>query len=77
MSGQQIYAEFGQVVVVGVGFLTAVDEAWQLRVKAYSGSDEKQLLEEVAGLLRTREIGSFAHIMERSLIFRICAEECS
>ncbi|WP_226390835.1 3'-5' exonuclease [Penaeicola halotolerans] len=56
-----IYAEFGQVVVVGVGFLTAVDEAWQLRVKAYSGSDEKQLLEEVAGLLRTRDWKLCAH----------------
>lgn len=46
-----IYAEFGKVVTVAVGFLTPGAGGLSLRVKAYWGHDEKELLTGVAKLL--------------------------
>jgi len=50
-----IYAEFGKVITIGLGFIT-VDEKDELtlRVKALYGHDEKELLREFKGLLETR-----------------------
>ena len=48
-----IFAEFGQVVTVAVGFLQPAEEGHVLRVKAFAGPDEKQLLQEVRRLLET------------------------
>ncbi|MEQ9168954.1 MAG: 3'-5' exonuclease, partial [Fulvivirga sp.] len=39
-----IYAEFGKVVVIGLGYFHAEGEEVQLRTKALSGDDEKELL---------------------------------
>lgn len=46
-----IYAEFGKIVTVAVGFLTPQEEEYQLRVKAYFGHNEAELLTQVANLL--------------------------
>ena len=41
-----IYAEFGKIIVISVGFFhTLEDETTELRVKCISGDDEKDLLE--------------------------------
>lgn len=46
-----IYAEFGQIVCISVGFLSQNDEGMGIRVKSYANRDEKILLEEFAQLL--------------------------
>ncbi|MEQ8244112.1 3'-5' exonuclease [Fulvivirga sp.] len=46
-----IYAEFGKVVVIGLGYFHAEGEEVQLRTKALSGDDEKELLLEFKQLL--------------------------
>lgn len=49
-----IYAEFGKIVCIGLGIFHESENGLQLRVKAISGHDEKQLLTEFADLLNTR-----------------------
>jgi 3'-5' exonuclease len=49
-----IYAEFGKIVCIGLGIFNTVDAQVQLRVKAISGHDEKQLLLEFAELLNSK-----------------------
>ena len=44
-----LYAEFGKIVCISVGFLDA--EGKELAVKSFSGNDEKQILTEFAELL--------------------------
>jgi hypothetical protein len=39
-----IYAEFGKIVCISVGFVTKKDDKHQLRVTSYFGDDEKALL---------------------------------
>ncbi|WP_343034264.1 3'-5' exonuclease [Fulvivirga lutimaris] len=46
-----IYAEFGKVVVIGLGYFHIEGEEVQLRTKALSGDDEKELLLEFKHLL--------------------------
>lgn len=46
-----IYAEFGKVICIAVGFFNHTDDRMQLRVKAIYGDDEKSLLEEFKSLL--------------------------
>lgn len=46
-----IYAEFGKVVVIGLGYFHEEDGELQLRTKALSGDDEKELLLQFKGLL--------------------------
>lgn len=46
-----IYAEFGKIVCISVGFINQNVAQADLRVKSFSGKDEKQLLESFAGLL--------------------------
>ncbi|MEL6537208.1 MAG: 3'-5' exonuclease [Bacteroidota bacterium] len=46
-----IFAEFGKIVTVAVGFLTPDEEgSYQLRVKAYFGHDERAMLQQVVDL---------------------------
>lgn len=50
-----IYAEFGKVICIVAGALVKTpDGARTLRLKAFTGHDEKQLLQDFADLLRTR-----------------------
>jgi 3'-5' exonuclease len=50
-----IYAEFGKVVCIVVGAVVKTGDGRRaLRLKAFSGHDEKQLLTDFAELLRTR-----------------------
>jgi 3'-5' exonuclease len=46
-----IYAEFGKVVCITVGVLRKENEVYQLRIKTYSGIDEKSILSDFAELL--------------------------
>lgn len=48
-----IYAEFGKIIVIGLGIFHGHDEGLQLRVKAIANHDEKLLLQEFADLLNT------------------------
>lgn len=47
-----IYAEFGKIICISVGFLSYTDGSERFRMKSFSGDDEKILLEEFAALLR-------------------------
>jgi 3'-5' exonuclease len=46
-----IYAEFGKVVCISVGFFNRSGNFWQFRVKSFYGDDEKLLLGEFAQLI--------------------------
>lgn len=46
-----IYAEFGKIICIGVGFLRRDKDGLQFRVKSYCADDEKTLLQEFANLL--------------------------
>lgn len=41
-----ILAEFAKVVCISTGYLTKVENTWQLRIKSCCGDDEKTLLQE-------------------------------
>ncbi len=45
-----IYAEFGKVICISVGFMHE-EEGWQLRIKSMYGHDEKKVLSEFIALL--------------------------
>ncbi len=46
-----IYAEFGRIVCISVGFVMRTKEGWKIRVKSYANRDEKILLQEFSELL--------------------------
>lgn len=49
-----IFAEFGKVLTIAVGYLTqSPDGDWALRVKAFANDDEHQVLQEFKNLLET------------------------
>jgi len=47
-----IYAEFGKIVCICVGIITGFPESPKLRLKAFTGDDEKKLLQDFAQLLK-------------------------
>lgn len=48
-----IYAEFGKIVCISVGFVHWVAEKPHFRLKSFYGNDEKQLLQDFAKMLNT------------------------
>ncbi|MDN4166032.1 3'-5' exonuclease [Cytophagales bacterium LB-30] len=47
-----IYAEFGKVLVIGLGFMKAIDKGqWELRIKSLASEDEASLLQEFAEIV--------------------------
>lgn len=48
-----IYAEFAKVICISAGFVHTKDDKNQLRIKSFSGDDEKKVLENFAELLNT------------------------
>lgn len=46
-----IYAEFGKIICISVGFLTEANGKREFRIKSFSGDDEKLLLEDFCDLL--------------------------
>lgn len=46
-----IYAEFGKIICVSLGFLIKDGETYRLRIKSIYGHDEKKLLEELVELI--------------------------
>ena len=53
-----IYAEFGKVVTIAVGYFSELDPELKLRITAFSGHDERQLLQEFAELLNSKHFSS-------------------
>jgi len=49
-----IYAEFGKVICISVGFITETDGKRNLRVKSFSDRDENKVLNEFCKLLDSR-----------------------
>jgi 3'-5' exonuclease len=49
-----IYAEFGKIITIAVGFLYKAEEEFHLKVKAFSSENEKELLLEFKDLLENR-----------------------
>jgi uncharacterized protein YprB with RNaseH-like and TPR domain len=47
-----IYAEFGKIICISVGYLAWTDGTQHLRMKSFAGDDEKILLSDFAALLR-------------------------
>ena len=45
-----IFAEFGRVVCISVGFIYQKNGEWYLRVKSFANKDEKTLLQEFAAM---------------------------
>lgn len=52
-----IYAEFGKIICISVGFTVASGDTRQLRIKSFYGDDEKRLLQEFIGLLNSHFSG--------------------
>lgn len=48
-----IYAEFGKIVVISVGYFSQVEPDLRLRITAFSDHNEKKLLEDFAELMNT------------------------
>lgn len=46
-----IYAEFGKIICISVGYFNRSGNFWQFRIKSFYGDDEKLLLEEFAQLV--------------------------
>ncbi|OIP05652.1 MAG: 3'-5' exonuclease [Bacteroidetes bacterium CG2_30_32_10] len=46
-----IYAEFGKIVCISVGFIKTIDKSEVIRIKSYYRDDEKQLLQEFHDLV--------------------------
>lgn len=53
-----IYAEFGKIICIGVGFMRRGKEGVQFRVKSYCDDDERALLQDFANLLNRSFNGS-------------------
>ncbi len=49
-----IYAEFGKIICISVGFLNKSGNDWTFRIKSFFGHDEKKILIEFSELLTSR-----------------------
>jgi len=49
-----IYAEFGKIICISVGFLFLKDGEMHFRTKSYAGDDEEKLLSDFADLLNSK-----------------------
>jgi DNA polymerase elongation subunit (family B) len=47
-----IYAEFGKIICISVGFFVGSEGEWNFRTKSFCDHDEKKLLEEFAQVVR-------------------------
>lgn len=48
-----IFAEFGKIIAISTGILTKTDAGYTMRVKCFSGHDEKQILVDFFDMLNT------------------------
>jgi len=46
-----IYAEFGKIICISVGVITREKKPYGIRIRSYSGSDEKKILEDFVGMI--------------------------
>lgn len=56
-----IYAEFGKVFCIGLGYLVQLDGQWEARLKCLTGKDEKDLLQQFSDLL-VKHTQTFTHL---------------
>jgi len=54
-----IYAEFGKVICVGVGYFNRSSDGEELRITSFSGDDEKEVLESFARFLGRHDRNPF------------------
>jgi predicted PolB exonuclease-like 3'-5' exonuclease len=47
-----IYAEFGKIICISVGYLIPKESQFQLRITSFAGDDESKILEDFFGLIR-------------------------
>lgn len=47
-----IYAEFGKIVAISVGFMYLSTDGWSIRLKSFMGDDEKALLKDFGDLVQ-------------------------
>src|SRR5215213_2897077 len=47
-----IFAEFGKIICIGMGYISGAKEKRLMRIKVFSGDDETKLLTEFAELVR-------------------------
>ncbi|MEJ2004240.1 MAG: 3'-5' exonuclease [Cyclobacteriaceae bacterium] len=47
-----LHAEFGKIIVIGLGFITGKHGRMELRLKSLAGDDEKQLLQQFIEVLK-------------------------
>ena len=67
-----IYAEFGKVVCISLGFILQKDGETQIRLKSIANEEEQVLLQEFIDLLNSYYTAPdflFVLITERNLIF--------
>jgi 3'-5' exonuclease len=57
-----IYAEFGKIICISVGFFNRSGNFWQFRVKSFYGEDEKMLLQEFSEMM-TRYFNDPDHLL--------------
>lgn len=55
-----IYAEFGKIICVSVGYIVPNKSKWEVRIKSFYGHNEKELLEKIVPLF-DKEFG-FTHL---------------
>jgi hypothetical protein len=71
-----IYAEFGKIICIGLGYFFQEETQWQLKVKTIYGDDEKKLLQEFtrycAGFLKSGEKVLCGHNIREFDIPYIC-----
>lgn len=69
-----IYAEFGKIICISVGFMILKKDDRMFRMTSFYGEDEKEILTKFCELLQkitTPKIIFYVHIMGKSLIFLI------
>ena len=49
-----IYAEFGKIIVIALGFFHQTEEGWSLRVKSFEDHEEKKLLSEFSDFIGSK-----------------------
>lgn len=74
-----IYAEFGKIVAISVGFMYLSTEGWSIRLKSFMGDDEQLLLKDFGDLVQEPTVNRIIFCVDitlKNLIFRILLEEC-
>ena len=75
-----IYAEFGKIICICAGYISGTKEKRTMRIKAFAGDVEKNILIEFSAMLKSflrPEINISVPITEKNLIIPSSQGECS